>query len=124
LLGLTLTYFIVWESKDPSTARRLDPPGLVTGTAGLFFLVYALIEGNARGWTDGLILAAFGLSAVLLAVFFYVESHRESPMLPLRFFRIPTFAAANVVAASVFFAMFGSVFFLSLYMQNVNGYSP
>ena len=44
---------------------------------------------------------------VLLAVFFYVESHRESPMLPLSFFRIPTFSAANVVAAAVFFAMFG-----------------
>src|SRR6266516_4315191 len=117
IIGLAMTYFIVTESKDPSTSRRLDPPGLVTGTAGLFFLVYALIEGNARGWTDGLILGAFALSAALLAVFFYVESHRESPMLPLRFFKIPTFAAANVVAAAVFFAMFGSVFFLSPYMQ-------
>jgi EmrB/QacA subfamily drug resistance transporter len=124
ILGLIMTFFIVGESKDPSTTRRIDPPGLVTGTAGLFFLVFALIEGNARGWTDGLILGAFALSAVLLAVFFYVESHRESPMLPLRFFRIPTFAAANVVAAAVFFAMFGSVFFLSLYLQNVRGYSP
>jgi EmrB/QacA subfamily drug resistance transporter len=124
LLGLTMTYFIVRESRDPSTSRRLDPQGLITGTAGLFFLVYALIEGNARGWTDGLILGAFALAAALLALFFYVESHRESPMLPLRFFKIPTFAAANVVAAAVFFAMFGSVFFLSLYLQNVRGYSP
>src|SRR5438128_2513757 len=55
IIGLTLTYFIVRESKDPSRSRRLDPPGLVTGTGRLFFLVYALIEGNARGWTDGLI---------------------------------------------------------------------
>src|SRR2546430_3564008 len=124
ILGLLMAYFIVTESKDPNTSRRLDPPGLVTGTAGLFFLVYALIEGNARGWTDPLILAAFGLSAVLLVVFFYIESHRESPMLPLSFFRNPTFSAANVVAAAVFFAMFGSVFFLSLYLQNVDGYSP
>src|SRR5436190_1120060 len=124
IIGLTMTYFVVRESKDLTTSRRLDPPGLVTGTAGLFFLVYALIEGNARGWTDGLILGAFALSAAVLALFFYVESHRESPMLPLRFFKIPTFAAANVVAAAVFFAMFGSVFFLSLYLQNVRGYSP
>jgi EmrB/QacA subfamily drug resistance transporter len=124
ILGLAMTFFIVRESKDPSTTRRIDPAGLVTGTSGLFFLVYALIEGNARGWTDGFILGAFALSAVLLGVFFYVESHRESPMLPLRFFRIPTFAASNVVAAAVFFAMFGSVFFLSLYLQNVRGYSP
>jgi EmrB/QacA subfamily drug resistance transporter len=124
IIGLTMTYLVVRDSKDLSKSRRLDPAGLITGTAGLFFLVYALIEGNARGWTDGLILGAFAVSAILLAVFFYVESHRESPMLPLRFFRIPTFAAANVVAAAMFFSMFGTVFFLTLYLQNVKGYSP
>jgi EmrB/QacA subfamily drug resistance transporter len=124
LIGLTLTYLVVRESRDTTKSRRLDPPGLITGTAGLFFLVYALIEGNGRGWTDGLILGAFALAAILLATFFYVESHREYPMLPLSFFKIPTFAASNVVAASIFFAMFGSVFFLALYLQNVRGYSP
>jgi EmrB/QacA subfamily drug resistance transporter len=124
VVGLTMTYLVVRESRDRTRSRRVDPPGLVTGTAGLFFLVFALIEGNSRGWTDWLILAAFALSAILLAAFFYVESRRESPMLPLSFFRIPTFAAANVVAAAVFFAMFGSVFFLTLYLQNVRGYSP
>jgi EmrB/QacA subfamily drug resistance transporter len=124
IIGLVMTYLVVTESKDPNTSRRLDPPGLVTGTAGLFFLVYALIEGNARGWTDGLILGAFALSAMLLVAFFWIESHRESPMLPLSFFRIPTFSAANVVAAAVFFALFGSVFFFSLYLQNIDHYSP
>jgi EmrB/QacA subfamily drug resistance transporter len=124
ILGFALTWYVVSESRDTTKSRRLDPPGLVTGTAGLFFLVYALIEGNGRGWTDGLILAAFALSAVLLAAFFYIESHKESPMLPLGFFRNPTFAASNAVAAAVFFALFGSVFFLTLYLQNVLGYSP
>jgi EmrB/QacA subfamily drug resistance transporter len=124
IIGLAVTYLVVRESRDRTKSRRVDPPGLVTGTAGLFFLVYALIEGNARGWTDWLILSAFALSAILLIAFFFVESRRESPMLPLSFFRIPTFAAANVVAAAVFFAMFGSVFFLTLYLQNVRGYSP
>jgi EmrB/QacA subfamily drug resistance transporter len=123
-VGLLLTLAVVRESRDESRSRRLDPPGLVTGTAGLFFLVYGLIEGNDRGWRDPVILGAFGLATALLAVFFYVESHREAPMLPLGFFRIPTFAAANVVAAAVFFALFGSTFFLSLYLQNVQGYSP
>jgi EmrB/QacA subfamily drug resistance transporter len=124
LIGLALTTLVVRESKDPSKSRRIDPPGLVTGTAGLFFLVYALIEGNARGWSDGLILGAFALAAALLALFFRIESRRESPMLPLSFFRIPTFAAANVVAAAVFFSMFGTVFFLTLYLQNIRAYSP
>jgi EmrB/QacA subfamily drug resistance transporter len=124
LLGLLMTTLVVRESRDLSRSRRLDPPGLVTGTAGLFFLVYALIEGGARGWTDGLILGAFVLAAALLVAFFQIESRRESPMLPLSFFRIPTFAAANVVAAAVFFALFGTVFFLALYLQNIEGYSP
>jgi EmrB/QacA subfamily drug resistance transporter len=124
ILGLALTWFVVTESRDTTKSRKLDPAGLVTGTAGLFFLVYALIEGNSRGWTDGLILASFGLSVVFLVAFFYVESHRESPMLPLHFFRIPTFAASNVVAAAVFFSLFGTVFFLTLYLQNVLGYTP
>src|SRR5205823_4711197 len=123
-VGFVMTALVVRESRDPSRSRRLDPAGLITGTSGLFFLVYALIEGNARGWTDGLILGGFALSAVLLAVFFYIESHRESPMLPLSFFRIPTFAAANIEAAAVFFAMFGTVFFFSLYLQNIDHYSP
>ena len=61
---------------------------------------------------------------MVLAAFFLLESRSESPMLPLSFFRIPTFAAANVVAASVFFALFGTVFFLTLYFQDVHGYSP
>src|SRR6266542_3933311 len=111
--GALMAWIVVRESRDQTRSRRLDPPGLVTGTAGLFFLVFALIEGNDRGWTDGLILGSFALSAVLLVTFFVIESRREYPMLPLSFFRIPTFAAANVVAASVFFALFGSTFFLS-----------
>src|SRR5947209_2258891 len=122
--ALTLTTLVVRESRDQHPSRRVDPPGLVTGTAGLFFLVYGLIEGNNRGWTDGRILGAFALAAVLLGAFFWIESRSESPMLPLSFFRIPTFAAANVVAASVFFALFGTVFFLTLYLQDVHGYSP
>jgi len=124
IFGLALTWFVVTESRDLSKSRRLDPPGLVTGTAGLFFLVYGLIEGNARGWTDGLILGAFVLAAVLLAIFIRIESRRASPMLPLSFFRIPTFAASNGVAAAIFFAMFGTIFYLTLYLQNILRYSP
>ena len=124
ILGILMTAIIVRESRDTSRTRRLDLPGLATGTAGLFFLVYALIEGNGRGWTDGLILGSFALAAAFLATFLVIESRTTSPMLPLSFFRIPTFAAANAVAATTFFALFGSVFFLSLYLQNVLGYSP
>ena len=83
IVGATLAFIVVKESRDPTKSRGYDLPGLVTGTAGLFFLVYGLIEGNERGWTDGLILAAFVLAAVLLVTFFVIESRRKYPMLPL-----------------------------------------
>src|SRR6266487_3431306 len=69
-IALALTVLVVRESRDAHPSRRVDPPGLITGTAGLLFLVYALIEGNNRGWTDGMILGSFALSAVILAAFF------------------------------------------------------
>lgn len=124
VVAVLLTTFVVPESRDTSGLRKLDPPGVLTGTVGLFFLVYATIEGNSRGWTDGLILGSFALAGVFLAAFLWVESHRESPMLPLSFFRSSTFSSAMVVAASVFLALFGVTFFFSLYLQNVEGYSP
>jgi len=124
VIGLVLTAIVVRESRDWRGTRRIDVPGLLTGTGGLFFLVYALIEGGNRGWTDEVILWSFGLSAFLLIVFMVIESKRFSPMLPLSFYRNPTFAASNVVAASVFFALFGTTFFLALYLQNVRGFTP
>ena len=124
VVAVALTWFVVQESRDTSGSRRLDPPGVVTGTLGLSSLVYATIEGNTRGWTDPLILSSFGLAAVMLAVFVWVESRRESPMLPLSFFRNPTFSAAIASATAIFFALFGMTFFFSLYLQNVEGYDP
>lgn len=124
ILGFLLTAAVVRESRDTTRSRRIDIPGVLTGTAGLFFLVYALIEGGVEGWTDDRILGSFALAAVFLLLFILIEVKSKSPMLPLRFFRNPTFAASNVVAAAVFFALFGTTFFLALYLQNVRGFSP
>ena len=123
-VAIVLTWLVVGESRGASGVRRLDPPGALTGTLGLFFLVYATIEGNSRGWTDGLILGSYGLAAALLAAFIVIELRRRLPMLPLSFFRNPTFSAAIGTAMAVFFALFGMTFFLSLYLQNVAGYDP
>jgi EmrB/QacA subfamily drug resistance transporter len=124
IVAVVLTYFVVQDSRDSSGSRRLDPGGALTGTLGLFFLVYATIEGNARGWTDNLILGSYALAAVFLAAFVWIEMHRESPMLPLSLFRNPTFSASIGTAIAVFFALFGMTFFISLYLQNVVGYDP
>jgi EmrB/QacA subfamily drug resistance transporter len=114
--------WLVPESKDPS-APRLDVGGFALSIAGLTTLVWAIIEAPARGWTDGLILAAFGVAAVLLAAFMAWELRVREPMLNVRLFRNPRFSGASGAITLVFFAMFGSIFFLTQYLQGVLGYS-
>ncbi len=123
VLAFTLTARFVRESRDQRSQRHVDLPGLATGSTAVFFLVYGLIEANARGWTDAQILGSLAISALLIAAFIAVESRRDDPMLPLSFFRIRAFTAATVVAVAVFFVFFGSLFFLALFLQNVQGYS-
>ncbi len=115
--------FLVPESKDPD-ATPLDPLGAVLSIAGLVALVYAIIEAPSRGWTDGVVLAAFGIAAVMLTAFLWWEAHTEHPMLRLSFFEDPRFSAASVAITLVFFAMFGTVFLNTQYLQFVLGYTP
>jgi EmrB/QacA subfamily drug resistance transporter len=114
---------LVPESKDPE-ATPLDPLGAVLSIAGLVTLVYAIIEAPARGWTDPLVITMFGLAAVLLAVFLWWETRTEHPMLQLSFFENPRFSAASIAITLVFFAMFGTVFLNTQYLQFVLGFSP
>ncbi len=105
-------------------ARRLDVLGLVLGTSALFFVTYGLIEANQLGWGSARIVGSFVLSAGLMVAFLYWEMRNEHAMMPLRFFRIPAFSAGNTVAFSVALGMFATFFYLTLYMQNIHGYSP
>ena len=86
-------------------------------------MTYALIEANTYGWTSARILASFAVAAVMLVSFVLLERHQRLPMLDLSLFRSGTFAGANLVVLLVAFAMFGIFLFLSLYMQNILGYS-
>jgi EmrB/QacA subfamily drug resistance transporter len=103
--------------------RRLDLPGLTMGTAALFLATYGLIEANLRGWSDPLILGSLVGSGALIVAFLSWEHRAPAAMMPLGFFRIPTFSAGNWVAFSVSLGMFAIFFFLSLYMQLIHGYS-
>jgi predicted MFS family arabinose efflux permease len=95
----------------------------VLSGAGLFSLTYALIEANNHGWTSARILGFFGAAAVLLVAFVVWELRTRFPMLDLSLFRNGTFAGANAVILLVGFAMFGIFFYVSLYMQNILGFS-
>jgi EmrB/QacA subfamily drug resistance transporter len=123
-LGLLAIPLLVDESKDTSREQRLDLPGLATSGVGLFSLTYAFIEANSHGWTSTRIVAAFAIAAVALAVFVALELRQRLPMLDLSLFRNRTFSGANTAMLFVGLAMFGTFFYVSLYMQQVLGYSP
>ena len=106
-------------------ARKIDLPGLILGTSALFSATYALIEVNQRSWGDPLIVSCLAGFVVMITAFLIWELKSDHAMMPLRFFRIPTFSAGNLVAFSISLGMFATFFFLSLYMQYpIHGYSP
>ncbi|MFI5199264.1 MAG: DHA2 family efflux MFS transporter permease subunit, partial [Candidatus Limnocylindrales bacterium] len=122
LVAMPLAWFRLSESRGP--ASKLDLPGLGLVSAGLFAIVWGLVRGNELGWTSPTILTAFVVGAILLAAFAAWESRTAEPMLPLRLFRSRAFTAANIVSMLMTFGMFGSVFLLAQFFQNVQGYSP
>ncbi|MDA2978408.1 MAG: DHA2 family efflux MFS transporter permease subunit [Actinomycetota bacterium] len=122
-VAILLGFALVPESKDP-TATPLDPIGALLSIAGLVGLVYSIIEAPSNGWLDAATLIGFALATVLLGAFFWWERQSEHPMLRLEFFKNPRFSAASGAIALVFFAMFGTVFMLTQYMQFVLLFSP
>jgi len=122
VLGIAASFAFIDESRDESH-EGLDLPGLVTSALGLFALTYGLIEANTYGWGSPRILGAFALAAVALIAFIVLEKRQRAPMLPLELFRNRTYTGANLVMLLVALAMFGVFFFVSLYMQNILGYS-
>lgn len=123
LAALALGAVLLPTSRDPNSPK-VDIPGAVISFAGVSTLVWGLIEAPARGWTSPTILGAFGLAVALLVAFAIVEMRTRQPMLDMRFFRNPRFTAANIAITLVFFAMFGSMFGMTQYLQFVLGYTP
>ncbi|TMM09130.1 MAG: DHA2 family efflux MFS transporter permease subunit [Actinobacteria bacterium] len=110
------------ESRGPS--RHLDLRGLALASSGLFGIVFGLVRSQSQGWTDPEILVALGVGAVLVIAFILHELRTREPMLPMRFFAKRSFAVTNVVSLSMYFGMFGSIFFLSQFLQSVLHNSP
>jgi EmrB/QacA subfamily drug resistance transporter len=110
------------ESHGP--AKSLDLPGLALGSAGLFGLVFGLIRSQSLGWGAAQVLVSLAAGVALLIGFVVQERRAQTPMLPLQFFARRGFAVTNAVSLAMYFGMFGSVFFLSQFLQNVLGNSP
>jgi EmrB/QacA subfamily drug resistance transporter len=103
---------------------KLDVAGAITVTSSLMLAVYAIVNGNQQGWTSAQTLGLLGTSAALLGVFLAIESRVESPLMPLRLFRLRNLATANVVGILWAASMFAWFFLSALYMQLVLGYTP
>jgi EmrB/QacA subfamily drug resistance transporter len=110
------------ESHGPS--RQLDLRGLALASSGLFGVVYGLVRSQSQGWTSAEVLVALGAGVLLVAAFIAYELRTREPMLPMGFFARRGFAVTNGVSLAMYFGMFGSIFFLTQYLQNVLGNSP
>ncbi len=104
--------------------RHLDIPGLVLAGVGLFGLVWGVVRGNEAGWTSLEIVGALATSAVFLAAFVAWQRRTGTPMLPLHMYRSRGFTVANAVSGTMYFGMFGAVFFLAQFLQVSQGYTP
>ncbi|MDX6523525.1 MAG: hypothetical protein QOI17_1038 [Gaiellales bacterium] len=124
-IGVVAAAVAMWavvESSD-TTTRALDIPGVALVTAALFSLTWGLIKTGSHSWTSAYTLGFLGLAALLFAGFIWRERAAAEPMLPLRFFSSRVFSASSTVVLFVGFAMFGIFYFVTLYFQNVLGYS-
>jgi len=121
-IALIAGFFLIPESKDPEHSS-LDPLGAVLSISGLGALLYGIIEAPNYGWLSLHSWIAFVAGALLMGLFALWEWRNPRPMLNTRFFRNPRFSAASLSIALVFFALFGSMFFLTQYLQVVLGYS-
>jgi len=108
---------------DPHT-EHLDLGGLVTFAGALFLVVLALLRGNDEGWSSGLIVGLFVGAAVLLVLFFVVELRQERPMFDLSLFRSAAFCGVSVATFAIGCGMFAAFPYITLYLQNLLGYTP
>lgn len=122
VLALVVALRVVTESRSPHP-RRVDLPGMVSFSVGLFALVYGLTTAGAASWTDTTAVVSFVVAAVLLGAFLVVEMRSAEPMFDLRLLRIPTFSGGSVAAFAMNGSLFAMLLYLVLYLQNDLGYT-
>ena len=118
---LTETKLANVAASDP---QPIDWAGLVTFSLGLFGLIFGLIRGNPEGWASAQILASLIGAAALLAAFVVIELRRENAMLDLSLFRVPAFGGVSIVAWALSAGMFAMFLYITLYVQDILGFSP
>ena len=120
-IALLAAVLVVPDSRDPSTPP-IDLPGAGLSMVGLTALVYAIVDAPDAGWTAASTLGLFGIAFVVLAAFVAWERRAPHPMLDMALFRDARFSAANAALTLATFSLFGSIFFLTQYLQGVLGH--
>jgi EmrB/QacA subfamily drug resistance transporter len=115
--------FFMPETRDPRAAG-IDLPGALLLTSALFCLVWALVNSGGHAWGSVYTLGFLAAAAVLLAAWALWTARAQTPLVPLALFRTPGFDAGIGVVATAGFAMYGTLFYLTLYLQRVDGASP
>jgi EmrB/QacA subfamily drug resistance transporter len=123
LIALALSPRLIAESRAESESHAFDVAGAVTVTAALSILVYAIVDATDAGWGSTQTLGLIAASLALLAAFVAIELRAAKPLVPFSIFRLRTLTGANVVGVLVGASLFSMFFFISLYMQQVLGYS-
>jgi EmrB/QacA subfamily drug resistance transporter len=123
LVALALVPLLLHESRARGVRRSYDPAGALTITGSLALLVYAIVDAPNTGWGDPQTIILLVASAVLLATFVLIESRHRAPLVPLRIFRSRTIVGANAVMLVFGTLPYGLGFVLTLYAQQVLGYS-
>jgi EmrB/QacA subfamily drug resistance transporter len=111
------------ESRRAEAGNSFDVPGAVTITAGLALLIYAVVEAVNVGWGATRTILCLAGAAVLLIGFVAIELRQRDPLIPFTIFRLRTLRGANIVGLLIGMSLFSMFFFISLYLQNVLGYS-
>jgi EmrB/QacA subfamily drug resistance transporter len=124
ILVVVLAFVLIPSARVATAAQKLDITGAVTVTASLMLAVYAIVNGNEVGWVTARTLGLLAVSGALLTAFLVIESRVESPLVPLRLFRLRNVAVSNVVGVLWAGAMFAWFFLSALYLQLVLGYTP
>jgi EmrB/QacA subfamily drug resistance transporter len=123
LIAAAIAPRLLVESRDADRERHFDVAGAATVTAGLGIGVYALVDANNAGWTSTQTLVLGAVSILLLAAFAGVESRSRHPLVPFSIFRLRSLRGSNVVGLLIGMSLFSMFFFISLYLQQVLGYS-
>ncbi len=124
-IALLLAASVALVDSKAAVRPTLDLPGAVTVTAGLALLVYSIVGTESHSWGSPITILTLAGAAVLLGAFAFIESRlAASPLVPLAVFRRRSLSVANGIAVTVGAALFGMYFFMSLYLQQVDGYSP